>query len=201
MFECREQLKLMISTSLKSVLNKMAASFKPGEIYSFVVSPASAYTSLGISFSTRSYQRLNSSRTSDLDADLLGMLKDHPDLLEQVGGNRIHKHYFELNACEWDYQSSFPEQFEEVNNLLYDNYDDFYDTLEPEEIEIFFESLLVEILVELKRDNCFSRPVFEKDVLTGIQFPDGDWEAVERVSEAVNSPYWHQKIKDYRAGL
>jgi hypothetical protein len=105
----------------------------------------------------------------------------------------------EVTIDEWLDLGIFPDTFEQLNDAMYaleeecENRD-----IEGDEVSAFFEDVITAVILELKNDGVFSPPLFESDVLLGIQFTDGgDLGSVERVSAKVNSPHWHGKILAY----
>ena len=185
--EQRPELKEMLHESLTRAANEVAQGH--GGVYAFVLYPSSGFVDIGVAFSIRN----SLVRLAEKGAEV------HVENEDPYLGSNV---YYEVNASEWEF---FYTDFPEVNGLLADNYDDFYEAgIEPEEISRFFEDLLIEIMSQLKADGTLSPGPFEEDLLFGIQFPDAsgaEIDIMERASQALNSPSWHHKIRTHCAAL
>lgn len=196
LFTREPELKELILTALKQIAIELESEYNNKEIYSFVIYPSSGFRDLGIAYCTRSYQKNAVRSVEPLDPDILKILNNHPELLEQA--SNPSENYFEITACEWDGVRAYSDMFSEINDLINEEYDALYDAgIENSEICQFFENLLTEVLLQMKSAKIFSSSAFEDDLLLGVQIPDTeDTEMVIRVSKAVNSSAWHEKICD-----
>lgn len=119
--------------------------------------------------------------------------------------------YGEVNSAEWDHVNEHYGLFYQVDEYINRLYEIFYeeklddidlDDLDDDDlwqfISVFFVDAVVESYSVLKESKCFDSPVFEEDLLLGIQFGDPDQysiDMIERSSMELNSNEWHSKIK------
>jgi hypothetical protein len=111
--------------------------------------------------------------------------------------------WFEVNGSEWSYLYHHNEVFASTNeyldylnenDLFMDNGSDF-----RQFTEAFYTDVMVTVLNKLKSDGFFNDECFENDILLGVQFADPDpdiFSCLLKISEQVNTNYWHSKIKD-----
>lgn len=197
LFDRRTELKELILLAVSSVIRRLAEKHQAKDVYALVFYPSSGYRSLGIAYASRTSQ-LAKPKKSDLSLspDLLEMLKDHPDLLRLASRQSVPNLYYEVNACEWDGANAHNDLFSRLNDVITLGYDALYEEgVDNSQICHFFETLLTEALSELKSSEILKSSVFEDDVLLGVQFADTDNpETVKRISKAINSANWHDKV-------
>lgn len=119
-------------------------------------------------------------------------LRGHPDLSEA---------YVTMNDFEWEYVNTHYEVFNEANELLDEIHDglDYDDGMNDEEIAQFLEGVCIEVIDRLKESGALLDPMFDRDPLLGLQFPDPSVRGIEmmrNVSKAVNSPAWHARVAE-----
>jgi len=195
----KSQLEQLLWSAITEVIIRLES--QDERVYALVFYPSSGYRNIGIAYATRAYlERCPGGTGPELDPDLVGMLADHPDLLQQASSHRRSEFYYEVNACEWDCVDAFSDLFSDVNDAietlfeaLYENDDDV------QHAEEFYESLLTNVLLRVRSSGLLkdSPDTFAEDMLLGVQFPDStNGEAVKRISKAVNSVEWHEKLSE-----
>lgn len=190
----KAKMKRMLRKSLLDAVRRITGREKKGDVYGFVVYPSSGFRDIGIAYATRS--SLATSEKSGEDAAALEALKDHPDLLKLVASQSEGDAYHEVTACEWEHVSAFPELFQELNDWIDAEYDQFQDSSRSlNDVNRLFEDAIVEVLEGMKAEGLFASSAFEGDVLLGVQFPDtSNFELTKRVSKRLNSPAWHKRL-------
>lgn len=124
--------------------------------------------------------------------------------------------YAETFAAEWNYVNNYWQAFEELNTLIEEIFNAFYDneiqdlistaeSLDFKGLHDFFIEVIIATMKKLKESLCFNSLLFEQDILLGLQFGDPSIEErklIIKVSENVNSPEWHSKmLKAYKDWL
>ncbi|MFT5584202.1 MAG: hypothetical protein ACI9VR_001787 [Cognaticolwellia sp.] len=181
-----------LKAALYASVTKISEASQPGEVYAFVVYASQNFQDLGVAYSTRKSLRAVVERGTGLSAALLEMLKEHPDLLAAHGPPGQPVSRYEVQACDWQFVSAFPEVFLELNAFI----DPSFRGVTGQDRRQVFEEALVSALAQLKTEGLFGNPIFEEDILLGVQFPEPvDLPLVIRVSEALNSAAWHEKIR------
>ncbi|WP_299495138.1 hypothetical protein [uncultured Shewanella sp.] len=187
--ELSEQLLAACQQSLQKIVEDFTSSLSKDRIYAFVLYPSSGFVDFGLAYSTReSLAKINEKMSS--------FIKDNSDLLIDNKGSIIPDDYCELTACEWDYIWPHFECFENINDFLDENFDLFYEAeMEPDEINLLFKGIVINVFFELLKRKSFDAHCFENDLLLGVQFPDGNnTDLIKSISKEVNSEYWHQKF-------
>lgn len=183
------EIRQAILEAVSSLIEQLKAEYDDNDVYALVFYPSSGYADIGMAYATKTWLSARSvSNGPELDDETLEMLRDHPDLLQQVQSHRRSPYYYEVNACEWDHPRPFAELFAAANALL--------DGLGDSES---VEKLLTEVLLEVRNAGWLENHAFAEDVLLGIQFPDPDSkeiEVVKRVSRVANSAAWHAKVSN-----
>ncbi len=174
-------------------LNKLSSDDINNEhIYAFTLHCMSGCDGVGVAISTReSIENLPSTKNPKENYD---------------------KHNY-VNVAEWVYLGLHDELLYDVSEDMRKLSNDFFDE-ELEDVSFdefsekefqefyitFFIDVIIAVINKLKESESFNKPYFEKDLLLGALFSDpgeGDLEMMEKISEQVNSPYWHSKVKEY----
>jgi len=145
---------------------------------------------LTVAVNTREALGRAQARHTELDADLLELLKDHPDLLAIAAASSNPDP--EVCACEWEYvYSDLP--LDDASKLIDDLYEYFYEL--DWEAGPISDWLLDTVSIGIA-DFARSLPQ-DGELLLGLQFSDPsvvETRMMERVSGMVNSPFWHAKL-------
>lgn len=186
----KEALKVLLINAYESCLQVLPEEVSGQLVYAFTVFCDSGFRSIGVAFSTQEALTL----------------RNHT-----LGENKVQAFLNMMNAAEWPYVNYRYELFADVDQMIDEFYDCFYDG-EFEDIELdafishdalnkFKNDLFVEVIIstlnELRAKGAFTGAIFTKDLLLGLQFGDPGVEEVrmiEAVSSQVNSLYWHEKV-------
>jgi hypothetical protein len=119
----------------------------------------------------------------------------------------------DVNIAEWERLDVAQEPFAIAYDFILDIHRNFedgefddvdFDSLEGDEyqkfVNEFFIDVVVKIFTQLKESGSFNKVNFDKDLLLGVVIndpTDNDLYIIEKVSEQVNSEYWHAKVKAY----
>lgn len=181
--------KTAIRAATEGVIERLKTAHSNNEVYALVFYPTSGFGDIDVLYATKGWlSKQPVGKGPQPDEEMLELLKSHPDLLQQVKSHRTSKYYFEVNAYEWDSPISFFDLFTAVNEILH----------EMEENDSI-ESILTEVLQDLRSSGQFESDAFANDVLLGVQFSDpspNEVDLVTRISLAVNSAETHAKICD-----
>ena len=191
MKEYRDEIFDDLFTGCTKAISKIKKDLKKKRVYGFVIAPDSGYTGFGIAIGVRGQDDVaNNSEFKhykELFAEFPELEMEWQDELDQQSG---------VEASEWKRFAKYGDCFRKLNSNLRDMIDGFYDDgHEPESVSEFFENVCIAVLRKLKKDKAFSDPVFEKSLLTGIQFHDPTAAAtVIRASDKLNIRKWHAQI-------
>lgn len=194
MSEIQSEIRDVLLKACQKSLLQIENDFSYG-VYAFVLYPSAGFEDFGLAISTRdSVSTTAGDGELGFDDELMKALAAHPDLLEQAQNNPVTNEYYEVIANEWEFVSVCNGAFEEINQYLDQNYEQFYDPkLDSKLLFDAFKNAIIDVLNSLK--GSFNSNCFEKDLLLGVQFADGSHLAiVKEVSSKVNSKYWHEKL-------
>ncbi|MFZ6798960.1 DUF4303 domain-containing protein [Undibacterium sp. Di24W] len=200
-----ESFKKSLNTSLadacKQCLSLLKTELADETIYAFSIYASSGFVTLGVAVSTQESLHKRNLLTP---------------------ANEVEKFVHMMDASEWKYVNCHHELFDSVNQSIDDYYDclfdgefedhDFPENVTTAELTKFtndiFTEALVNVLREMKRNNCFVGSNFVSDLLLGLQFggPSASGiDVMEAVSAQLNSRMWHEKVVQncsfYRTGL
>ena len=180
----------MLEAAVVASIDDVDRDFVSESVYAVILYPAGGFTGFALAVSSR--ERISNAAAPTMDAELLEMLRGHPDLLSQASEHATSPNYFLLTACEWDYFAD--EQFADLNAFLDSNYDALYELGQtPQQIGESFASVIIDVFKCLASNACFDRPAIESDPFLGFQYPDtGNRPLMLHVSEQVNSARWHE---------
>lgn len=199
-FDNKEQLREEMLTDVIKVIQILQKQYQDHEIYAFVIYASSCFDDIGIVYSTRSSLKKIVEQGIASRISLLERINNQPNVIDSLKEYTVSEFYYEVTSCEWEYINPFCEMFSRINNAIEEGYNDLYDEgIEVSTFHNFIEMLLTEAIIQLIDEKAFSIAAFEDDILLGIQFSDPDPEEVEmvkRVSQKVNSPYWHERVCD-----
>lgn len=200
LFEKKNKIIKLLTQALQRCVKRIEIDFFNKSIYAFVVYPSAGFADLGLAISYREDTDLNFEANEGLESELFELLKDHQDLLNKVASRTQTPNY--LIASEWQNVSCYNKEFDSLNLLIDNEYDELYDLgFKSNEIESFFFDVIIAALKKLKIRKMFSNPPFEEDLFLGIQFSEGiESEVAVKSSEILNSKKWHDKVLKYTSG-
>ena len=180
----------MLETALVASIDDAVREFASESIYAIILYPSGGFAGFALAVSSR--ERIAASAPPSMDAELLEMLHEHPDLMAQASEHAPSPSYTLLTACEWDYFAE--KRFADLNEFLDANYDTLYDHgITPQQMVDSFADVVIGVFKRLTTNGCFGRPTIEPDPFLGFQYPDTDNRPLMlHVSERVNSPEWHK---------
>jgi hypothetical protein len=186
----RRSLEGLILDGLIAGEKRARSELKLETLYAVTLYAASGFRALGVAVNTREALERARNRLRGVRADLLETLKDHPDLLATVGASSEP----DPEACAWEWEYLYSDLPHEDAGTLIDNlYDYFYDSdYTPDTISDWFLTTVSQSL-----QNFATLLPNDRDLLLGLQFSDPDANEsrmMERVSELVNSSFWHAKV-------
>ncbi len=186
--EDKEMLRALALQSSSDFVTKLKREYGKEHFYAFFFVPSSGFINMGISVSSReSLKRVTESVDEAIDESVLAELDAEDRAF--IESYQTPQHYYEVVAAEWPYVGLFQGGQRKLSRTVA--------RLQAQERlnEEAFEEVFTDTLVELKESGVLAPPLFEEDVLMGIQFMDQDQpDLVERVSAKVNSREWHQKL-------
>ena len=185
----------LINCLAEGLVNKYAnvkESFEKDGLYAYVLYCASNFSVMCIAASTQNSLVKVKRNLRESDIELLESLKEHPDLLAGFISCSDSDLYAEMTACEWEYIYDIPE-FEELDSIVEEVYEYSDEDADVNfDVSKFLTNCIVEAIKKFQ-----SLPDFDSRLLTGIQFADPsefETKIVEKVSNQVNSHYWHEKL-------
>jgi hypothetical protein len=197
----KDRFKELLRDACCATIEKMPERLPGKAFYAFVLHPGDAFIDMAAALATRGdIDEIRKKLPKDpLPADIMEMLKEEPDFLEMVSSAPPAGQDLDVTVDEWLDLGIFPDTFEQLNDAMHALDEECQSRdIEGDVISAFFEDVITEVILELKSDGVFLPPLFESDVLLGIQFSDGGGlGSVKRVSAKVNSSHWHEKILAY----
>ncbi|TWT92607.1 hypothetical protein [Neorhodopirellula pilleata] len=186
----RGRLATLILDGLGAGERRARSELSPETLYATVLYSASGFRGLVVAVNTREALDRTAGNRTGVDAGLLEMLKDHPDLLAKAVASSTPEP--DVCVCDWEYvYSDLPH--EDAEKLIDDLYEYFYELdWEPEPISDWFLETVSIAVQEFAR----SLPQ-NNGLLLGLQFSDpsvAETRMMEGISEMVNSPFWHAKV-------
>jgi hypothetical protein len=188
--EAQRRLATLIVQGLAAGEKRARSELSPAALYAVTLYAASGFRALCIAVNTSEALIRMRAKHTELDAGLLELLKDHPDLLARVGASSSPDP--EVSACEWEYMySDLPH--EDASKMIDDLYEYFYE--HDWETGPISDWLSDTVSIGIQ-DFARSLPP-DNGLLLGLQFSDpsvAETKMMERVSGMVNSPFWHEKV-------
>lgn len=187
-------------TAIKHSIAEVEAQFQNQEVYAFVIYSCSAFEAIGVAYSTReSMEKIIASRIASQTRFLERMKESSPDTYERYRNTKSNDTCYEVTSDEWEFMNAGDDAlFSKLAKEISEIYDVLHEGgLEYEDIHRIIEDLITEVIIQLRDEGTFQNAAFEDDILLGIHFSDPDDDEVEmvrRVSEKVNSAYWHQRL-------
>ena len=170
--ELQSELTAGLAVAIRSSLTSLVESDQ--EIYGVVVMSGMAISSLSLY-----------ANTNDNVASQSSMLPSVPSIRLEVWADS-----WGLRAG-WKEFQDLNRKLDELNELLYHNVD-----VSGQDFRDFVTSVAVDAIREAKIQSVL--PPIPNGLLLGLQFVDpsesGQFTIMERVSEAVNSDYWHARV-------
>lgn len=194
LFEQKSELTEQLCDSLQRCAERIGIECADKSVYAFVIFASSGFRNMGLAFSTREDLLEKAAEIATMDAKLVDMLKDHPDLLAKAAAATPPPPL--LVAAEWKFAGAYPEAFDGLNVKIATGYDQCYDLgFTGDQINQFFTDFGIDALTTLKSNGMFSGRPFEDDIFLGIQFPDSFAGSISiEASEILNSKQWHSEL-------
>ncbi len=189
--EARNTLRQLIFDGLVAAERRARTELGEESLYAVTLYSASGFRGLSVAVNTTELLERRREQGTQLDVGLREALPDRPDLPSST--EEPSDPDPEICAAEWEHvYSELPHERAAV--LVDQLYEHFYD--EDHEPALISEWFLETITAGIEEFAQALPP--ESGLLLGLQFGDPDpneTKLMERVSEAVNTPKWHSKLR------
>jgi|GEM_PF-4552972 len=195
-----DEIQELVLNATKIAISDVATQYSNKEVYAFVIYSCSAFEAIGVAYSIReSMKKIIASGIASQARFLERMKESSPETYERYRNTKSNDACYEVTSDEWEFMNAGDDTlFSRLAKEISEIYDVLHEGgLEYEDIYRIIEDLITEVIVQLRDEGAFRNAAFEDDILLGIHFSDPDDDEVEmvrRVSEKVNSDYWHQRV-------
>lgn len=190
-----KKLQKQVFSAARQLIKEIEKEYQNNEVYAFVFFTCTGFDAFCIVHSTKSsLSRIKEKAKTSLEE----FKKANPDDCEDLENIEESFNHYDVDVCEWEFVRGYEKIFSQVSNAISEASCGLRNEgLEFDEVDGIFENLLTEVIIQLRDEKAFQSSAFEDDILLGIQFSDAEDDEVEmsrRVSEKVNSAYWHQRV-------